>query len=829
MLFITIFASCSISMFKNDNPLRMWYDLPASKMPLLKSSQENSANSVNHDIWQQSTLPIGNGKIGANVFGEIKNEVLTFNEITLWEGGPSKNRPNYNGCNNINKGQNGTVFRRIQQLFSEGKDDEAKSLSESELLGDHDGTGQYIGFGEIHLDFELDEDKVTNYVRYLDLDQSIMYVQYEYQDTILTREYFVSNPDNVLVIHINSSNSNVPTFTISFDALCKSSKNVISQNSSIQITGELTDNQMIFSGRLMVTSPTATIESIENKKLKITGAKKDVYIYITAATDYKNDHPTYRTGETVTMVNDRVFQTVNKAVFKNFESLRKDHITDYQKYFLRVKLELDNEAIDCPLNDFLDEYKKGEGSIKQRRNLEILTFQFGRYLMISSSRENGPLPPNLQGLWNDLVENVIWQCDYHLNINLQMNFWPVYVTNMHELCMPLIDYVEKLRVPGHLTAQIYCGVSDENGFFANPVSTPFGRTAPGWEFLWGWSPSAILWILQNVFDYFLFTRDESILRERIYPLMREECFMYDTLLVQDRSKQRLVFSPAQSPEQGTAGHGNAYEQELIWQHYTNTIRAAELLKIDGDLVKKWNETLKKLNPIEIGLSGQIKEWYDETFLGSMGEKNHRHMSHLLALYPGDLINVETKEWLEASIVSLVDRGDLTTGWGMAQRINSWARTGDGNHAYDVFNLLICNRMFANLWDFHPPLIYQIDGNFGLTAGVAEMLLQSNLGYINVLPALPDNWKDGKVQGIVARGNVVVDISWNEKSVNEIVLRPKFSDQLIVKCKGVEKAEVRNKKGDVVEFSVVDQNKIAFEGVAGEVYSISQFKNKENLK
>ena len=298
--------------------------------------------------------------------------------------------------------------------------------------------------------------------------------------------------------------------------------------------------------------------------------------------------------------------------------------------------------------------------------------------------------------------------------------------------------------------------------------------------------------------------------------------MYESLLVFDEKNERLVFSPAQSPEQGTAGHGNAYEQELVWQHYNNTIRAAEILKVDGDLLKKWRDLLKKLRPIEIGQSGQIKEWYTETTLGSMGEKNHRHMSHLLALYPGDMVSIETKEWLDAAIVSLVDRGDLSTGWAMAQRINSWARTGDGNHAYKVLNLLVCNRIFPNLWDFHPPLIYQIDGNFGLTAGMAEMLIQSNLGYINLLPALPDEWSSGKFSGLVARGNVVVDVEWNDKRAVLVILRPKFSGDLIVECKGITEALVRNKNGEKVEFSVVGDNRIVFDGVADEVYTISQF-------
>lgn len=813
-------------MFENDNPLRMWYDLPSSKVPLLKNSEGKSENSVNHDIWQQNTLPIGNGFIGANVFGEIKNEILTFNELTLWEGGPSASRPNYNGCNNLEKGKNGTTFRQVQSLFAEGNDDEAKSKSEKELLGDHDGTGQFIGFGEIHLNFDLDEEKVTNFVRYLDLDQSLSYVKYEYENAVLTREYFVSYPDNVLVIHVNTTGKAIPDFEVSFDATCKSVKTVIFKENIIEISGKLNDNQMLFAAKLLVSSKAGTIESVENK-LKISNAEGDVYIYITASTDYKNEYPKYRTGESSDSLNARVYNTINKASLKGFEKVKEDHVRDYTKYFSRVTLSIsNNEPCKLPLNELLSKYKSGEGDEKQNRNIEVLLFQYGRYLMISSSREGGILPPNLQGIWNDMVENVIWQSDYHLNINLQMNYWPNYVTNLLECAIPLIDYVENLSVPGRLTAQIYCGTENNIGFFANPVSTPFGRTAPGWEFLWGWSPSAILWIIQNVFDYYLFSGDVNILRERIYPLMKEEALMYEKLLVYDEKKQRLVFSPAQSPEQGTAGNGNAYEQELIWQHYNNTIRAAKVLNVDSEHIKKWTDILNKLNPIEIGLSGQIKEWYDETYLGSMGEKNHRHMSHLLGLYPGDLISIETKEWLDAAVVSLIDRGDVSTGWGMAQRVNAWARTGDGNHAYNVVKLMLCNRIFNNLWDFHPPLIYQIDGNFGVTAGIAEMLIQSNLGYINVLPALPDAWCSGKFEGLVARGNVVVDVTWDNNKAIDVKLRPMFSGDLIVECKGISLAVVSDKSGNKVDYSVVSENRIIFSGVAGEVYSISQFKNKK---
>lgn len=819
MFLFLAFALC----FNNNNPLRMWYTSPSSQTPLNTQFLSNStnSNSVDHNIWQQNTIPIGNGHIGANIFGEIKNEAITFNDVTLWEGGPSKSRPNYIGGNLYEKGRNGTIFRQIQQLFSEGKDAEAQKMSTSNLIGEQNSKGSYIGLGEIHLQFDLDDTKITNYVRYLDLDQSVTYVRYDYQDTTVTREYFVSQPDDVLVIHINRTNgATIPAFNVTFDTNAKSTKTVFSKANSIVFYGQLNDNGMIFSSRLVACSQKAKIEANDNGVLSISEASSDVYIYVAAATDYRNVYPKYRTGESVEIVNSRVLSILNKAVIKGFEKVRRDHISDYKSLFDRVNLDLLQQPSKEPTDALLKNYKSGKGEVTQNRDLEVLLFQYGRYLTISSSREGGPLPSNLQGLWNDQVQGVQWQSDYHLNINLQMNYWPVFVTNLHECSLPMIDFVEALREPGRVTAEIYCGVSNY-GFFAHTVSTPFGRTAPGTLFLWGWSPSAVLWILQNVYDYFLFTGDKTTLRERIYPMLREEVHLFDNTMVYDNKRERLVSSPAQSPEQGTVSHGNAYEQELIWQHYKNTIEAANILGIDQNLTSNWSNTCDLLKPIEIGESGQIKEWYEETYLGSIGEKNHRHMSHLLALYPGNQINVETKEWLEAAKISLIDRGDLVTGWGTAQRVNAWARTGDGNHAYLVLQKFLKNRVYSNLWDFHPP--FQIDGNFGITAGIAEMLLQSNLGYINILPAIPDDWDSGSFEGLVARGNIVVDVVWKEKSATEVKLHPKFDGDLTVQCNGIAKAVVTDKNGNSIKFSVIGENRIVFSGIASEIYTISNNK------
>ena len=416
------------------------------------------------------------------------------------------------------------------------------------------------------------------------------------------------------------------------------------------------------------------------------------------------------------------------------------------------------------------------------------------------------------------------------SVNLQMNYWPTYSANLAECATPIIDYVNSLREPGRVTAEKYFGIASEpgeaNGFSAHTQNTPFGWTCPGWAFSWGWSPGAVPWIIQNCWEYYEYTGDFEYMRTHLYPMMKEETILYDKILI-DSGKEitlkdgsastRLVTAPTFSSEHGPYTMGNTYENSLAWQLYDDTITAAKLLGVDSDLVTRWKTTRERLAPVEIGDSGQIKEWYIEGEYGKTesGEdipefdRGHRHMSHMLGLFPGDLISVEDTELLNAAVVSLEDRGYTSTGWGMGQRINAWARTGSGNTAYRLIQNLFKGGIYPNLWDAHPP--FQIDGNFGYTSGVNEMLMQSNMGYINILPALPEVWANGSVNGILARGNFELGIDWTNGTADEIRILSKNGGECAVQYPGIATAVIKDSSGSVVASNVVSgkENRITF--------------------
>ena len=828
-----------------NNDLKLWYTSPADITRY-------------YEGWQEKSLPMGNGGIGGSVFGGITRERIQLNEKSLWSGGPSESRKNYNGGNLENKGNNGATMNSIHEYFAKGQDNAATNLAKSNLIGASDdkgtnGYGYYLSFGNMYIDFKnvSSNSDVKNYTRDLDLNTAIAGVNYDKGSTHYSRENFTSYPDNVIVTHITADGSEKISLDVSVepdnskgdavngigDSSYKRDWDTKVSNGLISINGQLKDNQMKFTSQTQVITDNAGTVTDGDGKVSVSGAS-EVTIITSIGTDYKDEYPKYRTGESADDLSNRVKWYVDQASAKTYEELKANHVSDYQKIFDRVDLNLGQTVSTKSTDELLSAYKAGTATDAERRQLEVMLFQYGRFMTIESSREtttdeNGyvreTLPSNLQGLWVG-ANNSPWHSDYHMNVNLQMNYWPTYSTNMAECAQPLIDYIDALREPGRVTAAIYAGVSSpegqENGFMAHTQNNPFGWTCPGWDFSWGWSPAAVPWILQNCWDYYEYTGDTSYLENNIYPMMKEEAKLYDQMLVRG-ADGKLVSSPAFSPEHGPVTNGNTYEQSLIWQLYEDTIKAAEVLGKDADLVATWKANQADLKgPIEVGDSGQIKEWYTETTFNQyangnkIGEGyNHRHMSHLLGLYPGDLITEDNAEWFAAAKVSMQNRTDVSTGWGMAQRINSWARLGDGNKALQLIENLFKNGIYANLFDYHEPKYFQIDGNFGYTSGVAEMLLQSNAGYINLLPAVPDAWANGSVDGLVAQGNFEVSMDWADGNVKTATILSKNGGEAVVQTKNASLATVVDSDGNVVDVTPVKENRISFVTEAGKSYTL----------
>lgn len=801
----------------SDESLRLWYDKPSSE-GVNRFAGANANQEV--ETWQQFTLPIGNGDLGANVYGEIESERLTFNEKTLWTGGPSSKRPNYIGGNLENKGRNGETVKEIQQLFLQGFNKEASSKC-GELVGTSDGYGAYQAWGDIYFDYKnVNADNVTNYVRDLDLSDSTASVSFVQDGTTYEREYFVSHPDNVLVAKLTAKNGGKLSLDIRFPS--KQGGTTVANGNTLTLAGQVADNQLKYSSLLKAVNTGGTVTA-NGDKLTVEGAES-VIVYVSAVTDYKNDYPVYRTGEDAAALLKTVTDTVNAASAKEYETLKDRHIEDYKSIFDRAYINLGQAASSKPINELLNAYNNKTATPVEQRTLEMMLFQMGRYLTISSSREDSKLPSNLQGVWNNR-NNPPWSSDYHMNVNLQMNYWPTYSTNMAECAKPLVSYIDSLREPGRVTAKIYAGVESttenpENGFMAHTQNTPFGWTCPGWSFDWGWSPAAVPWILQNCWEYYEFTGDKEYMKNNLYPMMKEESTLYDQILIRNNEGD-LVSAPSYSPEHGPRTMGNTYEHALIWQLYNDTIDAANILGVDAEKVATWESNMNDLKgPIEVGDDGQIKEWYEETTLGSIASEGfgHRHLSHMLGLFPGDLITEDTPEWFQAAKVSMNNRTDASTGWGMGQRINTWARLQEGNRAHKLITDLFKNGMYQNLWDTHTP--FQIDGNFGMTSGVAEMLLQSNAGFINILPGLPDVWADGSYEGLVARGNFEVDATWADKKATNVEVTSKNGGNCILQYDGISLADIKDSKGKHVEVTTITEDRVSFETTKGETYTIT---------
>ncbi len=744
-----------------DPSLVLWYNEPA-------------------ESWTEA-LPVGNGRLGAMVYGGTEVETIQFNEETLWTGQP----------HDYSHKEAYRVLDKLRELLWDGKQEEAHKLGNEKFMSEPLGQLCYQPFGNIILNFPNHEN-VSNYTRKLDLENALASVSYDLNGVNYSREILSSEPDQALLIQLEASQKEALEFSVRLDT--PHNKFDVSVDGNVIVIKGLANNypdekvragapypesKVTFEARLKVISDG---ELVSKDGTIVVRKAKSATLQLVAATSFINyqdisGNPAERCNNYLSALNSKLFQEIKEA-----------HVADYQNLFGRVKLDLGKSEISSrPTNERLATFYADEDP-----SLVALLYQYGRYLLISSSRK-GTQPANLQGIWNDDITPP-WDSKYTININAEMNYWPAEITNLSELAEPLFGMVEDLSVTGRKVAKEHY---NSDGWVAHHNTDIWRGAAPINNANHGIWISGGAWLSQNLWWHYQFSGDKGFLKNRAYPIMKEASVFFASYLVPDpKNPEWLISGPSNSPENGGLVMGPTMDHQIIRNLLNNTIEAANVLGVDADFVQVLQEKSSKIAPNQIGRYGQLQEWLEDK---DDPENEHRHVSHLWGLHPGNEIHpLTTPELAEACKVVLAHRGDGGTGWSRAWKINFWARLLDGDHSFLILkNLMVpsidakTNKdnggLYLNLFDAHPP--FQIDGNFGATSGITEMLLQSHLRdengdyFLDILPALPTALASGEISGIKARGGFELALVWENGNLVSVDVKSLVGNKLNLRYAG----------------------------------------------
>jgi len=769
ILFFVTTVCCS----QNSTSLKLWYNKPSGA------------------TWENA-LPIGNGRLGAMVYGNVQRETIQLNEHTVWSGGPNRN----------DNPKALTSLPEIRQLIFDGKQKEAEMLANETIISKKSHGQMFEPVGSLHLNFN-EHNNYVNYYRELDIERAVAKVSYTVGDVTYTREVLASLPNRVIAIQLTASKPRHISFTASFSTPQPNAVIQINPEKELTIHGTTIDHEGVegrvkFKGVARIKTDGGTLLSADTA-LVVKDANA-VTIFVSIATNFNN----YKdlTGNE----NERAKTALDKAYHRPYARILKAHVTAYRKYFDRVKFDLGvSDAPNRPTDERLKNF-----STTNDPQFVTLYFQFGRYLLISASQPGGQ-PANLQGIWNNKL-NPPWDSKYTININAEMNYWPAEKTNLAELHEPFLQMIRDMAETGQETARVMYGA---RGWMAHHNTDIWRATGAIDGAFWGnWSGGGG-WTSQHLWEHYLYRGDKAYL-ESVYPALKGAATFYVDFLIEHPKYKWLIVNPDMSPENAPKAHqgsshdaGTTMTNQIVFDVFSTAMRAAEALNKDPSFVDTLTRMRGRLAPMHIGQHGQLQEWLEDL---DDPIDNHRHISHLYGLFPSSQISpYRTPHLYSAAKNTLIQRGDVSTGWSMGWKVNWWAKMLDGDHAYKLIQSQLTpvgtnpggGGTYNNLFDAHPP--FQIDGNFGCTSGITEMLMQSSDGSIHLLPALPDVWPSGSVSGLRARGGFeIVEMEWKDANVVSVVIKSTLGGNLRLRVPN----KMALSKGDALK-TAIGKNANAF--------------------